>query len=108
MSMTWIDTLDLPIEEALRHFPEQAEIASIQQGPETFLISRETLLDMQQMQLAHLPVSTVALPGTWSEMLTRPHQENIVRDYSHHLGDYFPNFFVAAIYELQSLFSVQQ
>lgn len=56
------------------------------------------------MKLGHLPVSSVVLPFEQSEILTRQHEEKLVRDVSHHLTDYFPNFFVAAIYELQSLF----
>lgn len=103
--MTWLDSLEIPIEDALARFPEQVNVASITDEGQTYLVALSSLQNMHRMQLSHLPVSSVALPYQLSELLTRPHEENLVRDVSHHLSDFFPNFFVAAIYEMQSFFT---
>ncbi len=105
--MTWLDSLEVPITEALKQFPNQVNVASVVTHQQTFLVSREALQDMERMQLGHLPLSAIALPYELSDILTRPQEENLIRDFSHHLSDFFPNFFVAAIYELQSLLNLQ-
>jgi tRNA nucleotidyltransferase (CCA-adding enzyme) len=105
--MTWLESLETPIQEALAQFPEAVNVASITLEKRTFLVSLSSLQGMVQMNLGHLPISTVTLPYELSDILTRPHEEKLVRDYAHHLCDYFPNFFVAAIYEMQSLFAAK-
>ncbi len=103
--MTWLDSLDVSIAEALECYPDAVSVASVTTPHETFLVSRDSLADMHHMQLGHLPLSAITLPYHQSEILTRSHEEKLVRNFSHHLTDYFPNYFVAAIYELQSLFA---
>lgn len=103
--MTWLNTLDVNITEALDRFPSHVPVASVEVDRQVYLIALASLKDMVQMALGHLPLKTIALPYEISDILTRPHEENLIKDVSHHLSDYFPNFFVAAIYELQSLFT---
>ncbi len=106
--MTWMNSLDVSLSEAREQFPQNVTIASIEHSQRNYLISLECLDDMNRMGLGHLPLSAVALPYEMSSILTQPHEENLIRDVSRHLSDYFTNFFVAAIYELQSLFASQQ
>lgn len=106
--MSWLDSLEIPISEAIHRFPEHVGVASIPHQQQVFLVSLEALKNMERMHLEQLPVSAIALPYELSDILTRRHEETLVRNISHHLSDYFPNFFVAAIYELQSLFSAEE
>lgn len=104
--MTWLDSLDVPVDEALKLYPHAVNVASVTVGKQTYLVAQSSLLGMQRMQLGHLPVSSITLPYELGDLLTRPHEENLIRDFSHHLSDFFPTMFVAAIYELQSLFAI--
>jgi tRNA nucleotidyltransferase (CCA-adding enzyme) len=105
--MTWQVTLDTPITKALADFPHAVNVATLDSADGPYLVSRSSLTDMHRMHLGRLPLSTVALPGSLGDMLSRPVTERVVRDFSHHLTDFLPSFFVAAIYELQSLFAAQ-
>ena len=60
---------------------------------------------METMGLTALPLSVVAIPQTLDKIIKCRLQDNIVRDVTRHLCDYFPNFFVAALYELESFFT---
>lgn len=102
--MSWVDSLEVSIAEALDRFPDQVGVASVTLQQQTYLVSRQSLLNMACMGLETLPIAAIALPYELSDILVRPHEENLIRDFAHHLSDYFPNFFVAAVYELQSLF----
>lgn len=105
--MAWVDSLDVSISEAFERFPKNVTVASLKIKDETYLVSLQSLERMKQMQLGDIPVSAITLPYNTGDVLTRCHKECIVKDFSGHLGDYFPNFFVAAIYELKSLFVAQ-
>jgi tRNA nucleotidyltransferase (CCA-adding enzyme) len=106
--MSWIDSLDVSIEEALRQFPDHVLVGTCQAAQQNYLVSLSSLRRMQQMGLEGLPLSTIALPYEMGDILLRPCSEKVVKDASHHLSDYFSNFFVAAIYELQSLFAAHE
>lgn len=103
--MPWLDCLDTPIETALSVFPENLTVAPITVGDTTYLVGKTALADMVTMQLGALPVKAIALPYADGQCLKQQAQAHIVKDVAHHLSDYFPNVFVAAIYELASLFS---
>jgi len=103
-----LDTLEVTIQEALHAFPKDLPVKTLSIAEEEWVLGRSALQDMVRMHLGHLPIATVVLPKSASEILTRPHEETIVRDFAHNLSNYFPNFFVAAIYELQSLFAMEE
>lgn len=63
---------------------------------------------MLRMQLGHLPLGCVALSEPLNTLLVRRFKQTIAKDVSSHLSDYFPNAFVAALYELQFIFNKTQ
>lgn len=80
-------------------------LVMVQDG-QRFLVSTEALAHMMAMGLGQLPVQTIALPEPLFNLL--PSFTKIEQDVSHHLTEHFSNFFVAAIYELYSIFHTQQ
>ena len=70
-----------------------------------YMVLSNSLIDMMEMGLGYLPTSLVALPEDFSKVISNRFQEQMIKDVSHHLSDYFPNFFVAALYELQLFFN---
>lgn len=83
-------------------------------GGEELVVHHPDVARMVAMGLGHLPVDSIATPreetllsaslcrtsGSATPTLTLRQE----LDVSHHLGDFFPNRFVAALYELQSMF----
>jgi len=74
------------------------------QHPELRLVAhRDDLLKMVDMGLDRLPVSSIAIPEISPLLHIERAQLRTSVDYSRKLSAFFPVYFVAALYELQSL-----
>lgn len=87
---------------------DKEQILAVQTSHGVYHILSNSLFNLDAMGLGELPLSVVALPEGLSQVIQSRFQDSVVRDVTHHLSDYFPNFFVAALYELESFFEQQQ
>lgn len=60
---------------------------------------------MMAMDLGNLPVDSIAIPESSPLFQNLHHELTAVEDLSKQLTKYFPTYFVAALYEIQSLFA---
>jgi tRNA nucleotidyltransferase (CCA-adding enzyme) len=112
MNASSLWSLNTPISEILSTYPDPntGDVVEIASGPgqEPSVLISYSLHNMVAMGLGHLPVSTVAMPKSIARVIENALHDNVIKDVTHHLCDYFPNFFVAALYELASFFGQRQ
>lgn len=94
----------LPIWEALSQSCEQqVDLVGFDRDQQRFLAHRDDLSKMSAMGLETLPVECIAIPESSPMLKTERFRLKASEDYSRRLTEYFPVFFVASLYELQSL-----
>ncbi|MCA9841782.1 MAG: CCA tRNA nucleotidyltransferase [Cyanobacteria bacterium HKST-UBA03] len=105
-----VDPLSISIDEAFRRLTPVHMAGrspwSVMVDKMPYLVSPDAMDHMRQMHLGHLPVEVIALPQFLYDQL--PAMAHSEQDVSNHLTEHFSNFFVAAIYELFSIFQTQQ
>lgn len=94
----------LPIQEAAeRAMEQQADLVGFPRGNQRFVAHRDDLSKMTAMGLATLPVECIAVPESSPLLQSDRAGLKASENYSRRLTNYFPVYFVAAMYELQSL-----
>ena len=94
----------LPIQEAAeRAMEQQADLVGFPRGNQRFVAHRDDLSKMTAMGLAALPVECIAVPESSPLLQSDRAGLKASENYSRRLTNYFPVYFVAAMYELQSL-----
>lgn len=81
----------------------QADLVAYSGREYRMVAHRDDLVKMLEMGLDGLPVSSIALPETSPLLHSERSKLSTSVDYSRKLSAYFPVYFVAALYELQSL-----
>lgn len=98
-----IDPL-LPIQEAAdRLMDRQADLVGFEREDQRFVAHRDDLSKMTAMGLASLPVECIAVPETSPLLQSERAGLRASENFTRRLTSYFPVYFVAAMYELQSL-----
>lgn len=94
----------LPIFEAIMLAQgEHQDVLGFWREDERFVIHRDDLSKMAAMGLDTLPVSCIAVPEDSPLVFAERGELSATADYSGKLSKFFPVYFVAALYELQSL-----
>lgn len=94
----------LPIQDALLLANHQhIDLLSYAQEGKTYQVHQDDLHKMAVMDLGALPVEAIALPEGSPLLHGERTRLGTTLDYSRRLSEFFPVYFVAALYELQSL-----
>ncbi len=95
----------IPIEEALAlsRGNSQGDSLAYESDNRTFVAHRDDLEKMARMGLADLPMDAIAIPDDSPLLATERTRLSERQDFSRRLSAHFPVYFVAALYELQSL-----
>ncbi len=94
----------LPIEQALSLARENhADLVHYLRDDKSYVAHCDDLSKMSTMGLPTLPVESIAIPEASPLLLSERTKLNASADFSRKLSQFFPVYFVAALYELQSL-----
>jgi tRNA nucleotidyltransferase (CCA-adding enzyme) len=94
----------LPIDEAISLAKdEHQDLLGYRREAGLFLVHRDDLAKMSAMGLEKMPVECICMPDTSPLLRSERTRLSTTDDYSRRLTSYFPVYFVAALYELQSL-----
>ncbi len=103
--MSKIFTPDMPIYDAVLLVHDQHDDLMAYETDKRYTVHRDDLRKMASMGLDTLPVECIAIPEASPLLSGGRAQLNATVDYSRRLSEFFPVYFVAALYELQSLIS---
>lgn len=102
-SLILVDSM-LAIEQALELAREQhADLVSYVLDSRALIVQADDLSKMATMGLGMLPVESIAIPESSPLLQGERTSLSASEDYSRRLSAFFPVYFVAALYELQSL-----
>lgn len=94
----------LPIAQAIELANERhADLVSYLQEGKAMVAHADDLSKMATMGLDELPVESIAIPESSPLLQGERTSLSASEDYSRRLSEFFPVYFVAALYELQSL-----
>lgn len=82
---------------------QHADLVGYQHKGKHYVVHRDDLAKMTAMGLYAMPVESIAIPDTSPLLRGERGKLSTSSDYSRRLTEYFPVYFVAALYELQSL-----
>lgn len=94
----------MPIEDAvLLTNSKHLDLLGYTVDEKRYVVHRDDLDKMVNMGLEMLPVEAIAIPEDSPLIREKRTELSATLDYSRRLSEYFPVYFVAALYELQSL-----
>ena len=98
---------DIHIQDALAQAQagERDDYVTYEEDGNVYVAHRDDLEKMSRMGLGDRPLACIAISKDSPLLATERSELSEKQDYSRRLSEYFPVYFVAALYELQSLIS---